>query len=97
MARTSLGLRTVVVGPLGSDGVDAAAEVLAEDLLIQKEQGSEGLVLGGGGDVVHDSEVAQEGFGFGNAHVLGMTLVVKQYVTSDPLNTGFLCTIRSSV
>jgi hypothetical protein len=93
MARTSSGLRTVVVGALGPDGVDAAAEVLAEDLLIQKEEGAEGLVLGGGGDVVHDGEVAQEGFDFGNAHVLGMTLVMKQNVTSYPLNIGFFCTI----
>jgi hypothetical protein len=62
--------------------------------LVEEEDGAEGLVLGGGGDVAFDGKVTEKGFDLGNAHVLGMTLVVKQNVTPNPLNVGFFCTIR---
>jgi hypothetical protein len=80
-----------MVGALGSDGVDAAVKILLEHVLIQKEQGTQGLVLGG--DVFDDRKVAEESLNIGNTHILGVTLVMKQNVTFDPLNIGFFCTM----
>ncbi len=59
-----------MVGAFGPDCVNAAVKILLKHLVIQKEQGTEGLVLRGSGDLFCDGEVAEEGFDFGNAHAL---------------------------
>ena len=50
--------------------------------------------MGGGGDVAFDGKMTEECFDFWNAHFLWVAFIVKQYVTPDPLDVGFFCTIR---
>ncbi len=40
-----------------------------EDLAVEEEEGREGLVLGGGGDVSFHGEVGEEGLDFGGAPI----------------------------
>jgi hypothetical protein len=75
----------------GTEGIDAVIEGDLADVAVEEEESAEGLVLGGGGNVVDRGEVGQKGFDFGDTHVLGMTLVVKEDVAANPLDVGFCC------
>lgn len=55
-----------------------------QHLAVQEQQGRQRLVLGRGADLAVDREVAQKIFDLGCAHVLGMTLAVKQDIAADP-------------
>jgi hypothetical protein len=57
------------------------------------EQGAEGLILGRGRNQALHGELAEESFNLWDAHFLGMTFVMKQNVTANPLNVGIFCTI----
>ncbi len=61
-----------------------------EDVLIKKEQGAKGLILGGSGDGAVDGEMAEEGGDFFLAHLAWMGLVVKKDITPDPIRVGLL-------
>jgi hypothetical protein len=50
--------------------------------------GAERLILSGGGNVLIDSEVGQEGLHLGSAHLLGMALVVVEDEAPDPVDVG---------
>jgi len=50
-----------VRGAAGAGWLDCA-EVLLEDFAVEEEDGGEGLVLGGGGDIFLDGQVSEEGF-----------------------------------
>jgi hypothetical protein len=52
-------------------------EFAIEDLLVKEEEGAESLVLSGGGDVIVNGEVAQEGGDLFFAHLGGMALPVE--------------------
>ena len=75
--------------PVGPGHIDGAVEFLVEDIAVEKEQGSQRLVLGGGGNVVVNSQVGQEGFDLGGAHFGGVALVVEQDKAPDPADVGF--------
>jgi hypothetical protein len=60
---------------------------------IEEEDGVEGLVLGGGGDIAFNCEVGEEGFDFGDTHFVGVTFVVEEDEAANPLNVGFFCPI----
>ena len=63
-----------------------------EDLLVEEEEGAEGLVLGGGGDAAVDGEVAQEGGDFFFAEVGGVALSVEEDKAADPVGvSGLRC------
>ncbi len=49
---------------------------LAEDDLVEKEKGGQGLILAGGGDILLDHQVGQELFDFGAVHLLRMVFVM---------------------
>jgi hypothetical protein len=53
--------------------------------------GAEGLDRGG--DFSLKGEMTEEGFNLGAVHFLGVTLVMRQNVTTNPLNVGFSCTM----
>ncbi len=82
--RASLPLR-----PFSANGVDAPFQILFKDLSVQKQNGVEGLVLGGGGDLLIHGQVGQEGLDFRNAHVLGMSFAVIENVAFDPADVSF--------
>ncbi len=76
-------------GFLGAKGVDGASEFLAQDFPVEKEQGGEGLVLGGGGHVLLNGQVGEEGFNLRDAHLFGVAFVVEKDEAFDPIDIGF--------
>ena len=91
-ARTSSRVSTTgkCTGPLGPDDLVEPGQVDAEHLAVEKEQGAQGLVLGGGGDLPLNSERGQECGDFRGAHFRRMTLAVEEYVALDPVDIGLL-------
>lgn len=75
-------------GFFGAD--DASGDVYfgLEDVAVEKEDGGECLVLGGGGDVFFDGEVGDEGLDFFGSHVFGVAFVVEEDVAFDPFAVG---------
>jgi hypothetical protein len=59
-----------------------------EDLLIEKKQGAQRLILGGSSHVSFNREVAEEGGDFGFAHFVGMPLSMKEDEASNPIDVG---------
>jgi hypothetical protein len=57
---------------------------------IQKQQGAEGLILGGGSDVLVHGQMGQNGFDFLASHLLGVAFVVEQNVAFDPVYISLL-------
>ena len=69
---------------MGADGVDWKIKLVVKNVAILKEQGAEGLVLGGGGHLIVDGQVGEKGLDFSRAHVAGVTFMVKEDVAFDP-------------
>ena len=76
------------LGFLGADGINGVVELLVEHFAVEEEQGAEGLILGGGGDVPLDGQVGQEGLDLRGAHLLGVALVVEEDEAFDPVDVG---------
>lgn len=77
--------------PLGWCCVDRFdVDVYVEHIPVKEEDTAEGLILGRGGYFLVDGKMGQESFNFGRAHVLGVALFVKEYVTLDPVDIGIL-------
>ena len=68
----------------------SSSHVHVEHLTIQKEQGAECLILGGGRDLVTHGQRGQECGDLGWAHVGGMPLVMEEDEPPDPVDVGFL-------
>lgn len=58
-------------------------------MAIQEEDGADGLVLGGGGNMPFDYEMGDELVDLVDAHFFGVAFVVVEDVFSDPLDVGF--------
>jgi len=74
----------------GAQGLDGGIEFPAEHLAVEEEEGGEGLVLGGGGDMFLDGQVGEKGFDLLGAHLFGVALVVEEDEAADPVHIGFL-------
>lgn len=74
----------------GAGGVEEGVEWDAEDGAIEKENGAEGLVLGGGGDLFPDSEVGEEGLDLARPEVFGVSVVVEGNEALQPLDVAAL-------
>jgi hypothetical protein len=61
-----------------------------EYLLVQEQQGGQGLVLRRRRDFPHDRKVRQEGLDFRRAHLPRMPLLVEEDVAADPLQVLLL-------
>jgi len=72
------------------DVVAEDSQLDTEDLLIQKQQGAAGLVLGGGGDVPGDGQIGEEAVDLGGPHLLGVPLAVKQDEATHPADVSLL-------
>ena len=59
-----------------------------EDFAVEKEDGGEGLVLGGGGNAAFASEVEEVGLDFGGAHFEGVAFFVEEDVAAHPFEVG---------
>ena len=56
----------------------------SERIAVEEQQGTEGLVLGGGGDLLLHGEVRQKRLDVCASHILGMACVVEENVPFDP-------------
>ena len=79
--RQAFGLR-------GAQGVNGAIQVLVQHFTVEKQERTEGLVLGRSGHVLLHSQVGEKGFDFGAAHFVGMALVMEQDEAGDPPDVG---------
>jgi hypothetical protein len=51
---------------------------------VKEQQRTESLVLGGSGNLTLHRQVSEKGIDFFAAHLLGVSLVVKQDISTDP-------------
>jgi len=77
-------------GFFGADEVGGKFDFDLENVAVEEENGAEGLVLGGGGDVFFDGEVGDEFLDSFGAHVFGVFFVVEEDVACDPIFVGLL-------
>jgi len=77
---------------VGAHGIDAVLQSMAQDALVEEDQGIHGLVLGGGRDVAMHRQVGEERFdlGFGGEEVLARPHAVEPDEPDDPLHIGSL-------
>jgi hypothetical protein len=61
---------------LSAQGVNGA-QLLAEHLVVEEEEDGEDLILGRGSDMFFHSQVGEEGFDLGCAHLGGVAFVVE--------------------
>ena len=73
------------LGLFGPDNIGQRLQLLLQDFAVEEGDGAQGLALGGGGHVLFDGQMGQEGRDFGGAHVLGVAAVVKQDEAFDPI------------
>lgn len=75
---------------LAAGGLDAVevSKFDTEDLAVEEEEGAEGLVLGGGGDVALNGEVCEEAPDVIGAEVARVAQVVEVDVAADPADVG---------
>jgi hypothetical protein len=55
---------------------------------VQKQEGIQGAVLRGGGDLLVEGEVDEKSPDLGGSHVLGVAFVVKEDKPFDPTERG---------
>jgi hypothetical protein len=65
-------------------------EFPVEDLLIEKKQGAQRLILGGSCHLSFNREVAEEGSNLRFAHFVGVALAMKEDEAPDPIDVGLL-------
>lgn len=58
--------------------------------MIQENNGSERLVLSGGGDMFLNGEMAEKGFHFWFSHIFGMSLEMEQDEATNPFEVDML-------
>ncbi len=75
-------------GAFGRGGEKDRVKFFLEDFAIEKEDGRESLVLGGGRDVLFDGEVGEEGLDFWGAHFERVAFVVEEYEAAHPVEVG---------
>src|SRR5258706_3591568 len=77
----------------GMDDVFWYLDILLEHIAIQKNNGAEGLVVGGSRNGAFDSQIGNEILNFGSIHFQRVTLFVKKYKAFDPIDIALLCAI----
>ena len=75
-----------------TDALDAGDEFqfAIEDLLEKKKESAEGLILSGRGDVVIHGQMSKECRDLFLAHTIGVTLIMKDDESPDPIYVGSL-------
>ena len=75
-------------GLFGPDDVIEPAEVMVQDVFIQKHEGTQRLVLRRGGDLMGHGEVREKLLHLDGPHRLWMPFVMEQDELPDPLHIG---------
>ncbi len=71
------------LGLFGHDRADRLLDGLFQDMVVEKEDGAEGLVLGGGGDVFVDREMSEESLDILDAQVFGMDVLAPAFFMKE--------------
>jgi len=69
--------------------VDGFVHGPSQDFAIEKEKGTEGLILGGGGHIRGSGQVGEEGLDFGDAHLGRVAFMVEEDIAPDPAQVAF--------
>jgi hypothetical protein len=77
----------------GPDGIDPFQGVV-ENVIVHKDEGTEGLVLGGGSYIFLDGQVGEELFDLGGSHLGGVAFIVEEDKAFAPLDVAFFGTDR---
>ena len=81
------------LGPGWADGYESSVVQLnLQNIAVEKEDGADGLVLGGGGDSFLIDEVGDEGVDLVHAHLAGMALIMVEDVLAYPADVGLFGT-----
>jgi len=72
------------------DADNGTIQILVEHLAVEKQQGSEGSILRGGGNVLFNCQMGEESFDLGTAPIVWMLQVVEKDVAFDPADVGLL-------
>ena len=79
------------LGPARPDGKEGClVQLHLENIPVEKENGADGLVLGGGGNCPAVHEIGDKVIDLRHAHLAGMALVMIHNVLAHPGNIGFL-------
>ncbi len=70
-------------------GEEDGFDFFVEDFAVEEEDGTEGLVLGQGGDVSFAGQVGEEGSDFRGVHFGGVAFVVEEDEAAHPVDVGF--------
>ena len=70
-------------------GKEDGLDIFVQDVAVEEEDGAEGLILGGSGDVFLLGEVGEESLDFWSAHFEGVTFVMEEDEAFDPVDVGF--------
>ncbi len=72
----------------GANGVNRTG-VRMQRLPIQKQKGSQRLILGGGGDAFVHCQMRQKSLNLSDAHLIGVTFLMEENELPDPLHLCF--------
>ena len=64
------------------------AQVLFQHLAVEEQKGTEGLMLGGGSDILFDGQMGEERFDFGRPHLVRVAFAMEQDKAPDPVHGG---------
>jgi hypothetical protein len=78
------------LGALGTDDIAEVARVSMQDVAVEKQEGTERLILSAGGDVAFDGQVGEKAVDFGRSHLGGMPQLVELDVPHDPVGVRVL-------
>ena len=82
-----------VAGFLGTNDFGREGKFALENVTVKEENGTEGLILGGGRKIAFGGQIYNECLYFGFAHLAWMTFVMKQNITANPIHVGLFCAI----
>ena len=79
---------------MGVDDIGRKFDLDMENVAVEKDDGAERLVLGGGGNVLFSGQMGEEGLDFFDPHFFWVTFAVEDDVAFDPIFVCLLGTER---
>jgi hypothetical protein len=76
------------LGGFSPDGVDGSIQGQMQNVVVEKQQCGQGLILSGGADPVMDGQVGEKGFNLRGVHSVGVAFVVEEDEAPDPIEVS---------